>query len=409
MKKGLLVLVAIVLSFSSVSFANAPEFASVDTGTGPDLLLPEGYSYEILISEGMLLSDGNSFGGDNDMNAFVPISDGKAYLAVNHESIPGGMSVLTLEKQNDKWMMTEGRKVDFSSVGGTIYNCSGNPSPWGTVFTAEEWAPTPDDEDWPEASKALTDAGLSGDRMNYGWMVEVNPVTLEVKKIKAMGRFDHESIAFMPDQQTMYLTDDIRGGHFYKFVADKPADVSSGTLYALDAVNRKWIEIPEDRLDDTRTAAAELGATGFDRPEDVEYNPVDGMIYWVETGDNRKEGQLKLGRVNVFNPETLENKAFVQGSMEGIINPDNIAIEPVTGRVFIQEDRYDEFMAPTEGMPNASLWVAETDGTINRFANMPFASEVTGGAFAPDGTLFFNVQHPEAPWKASVVQVIAPK
>jgi secreted PhoX family phosphatase len=95
--------------------------------------------------------------------------------------------------------------------------------------------------------------------------------------------------------------------------------------------------------------------------------------------------------------------------MEGIVNPDNIAIEPVTGRVFIQEDRYDEFMAPTEGMPNASLWIAETDGTINRFANMPFASEVTGGAFAPDGTLFFNVQHPEIPWVASVVQVIAPK
>lgn len=391
-KLGLLVLLTL-----SACASPQPEFSP----TGPDLKLAAGYSYKILIAEGDPMSDGNAFGSLNDMLAFVPIDATHTYLAVNHELRPGGMSVLNLEKKATGWQMVAGKKIDFKPVGGTWSNCSGNPTPWGTVLSAEESPPASP----AEIPAEMIAAGFSADPLNYGWIVEVNPKTGEVFKRKAMGRFSHESAAVMPDQKTVYMGDDIRGGAFFKFVADKAGDLSSGTLYALDATNKKWIELPKNSLDNARASAIGLGATPFNRPEDVEYNPVDGMVYWAETGDNTKAGDERFGRVWKLNPTTLEMTVLVQGSLQGVSQPDNLTIEPGTGRVYIHEDRYGEFLSPTPNMPNNSLWIADLNGNLKRFASVPIGAEVTGGAFAPDGTFFFSVMHPNAPWKSSVIQV----
>lgn len=393
--------------FLALALAAGLSFIPVSAAVDHELHLPAGYSYQIMVSEGMALPGGGTFGANNDLLAFTPIKQDMTYLTVNHETQPGGMSVLILKKNAGVWRMVGSRTVDFSSVGGTWNNCAGNPTPWGTVLSAEEYPPNKI-EDFGSNVEALKDKGISLNPLDYGWILEVNPLTGRVFKHRAMGRFSHEGAVVMPDRKTVYMGDDFRGGMIFKFVADRPADLSDGTLYALDAKNRKWLEIPKDQLENARAAAARLGATGFDRPEDIEYNPVDGNLYIAETGDSRKQGNDRFGRVLKLNPSTLEVAVFIQGSLEGIVNPDNLAIEPGTGRIYVHEDRYDEFMAPAKDMPNNSLWVAELNGNISRFATMPLGAEVTGGAFAPDGTLFFNVQHPDKPWTSSVVQVFPP-
>ncbi len=90
------------------------------------------------------------------------------------------------------------------------------------------------------------------------------------------------------------------------------------------------------------------------------------------------------------------------------MNPDNLAIEPDTGRLFIQEDRFDAFRSPRPGMPNNSLWVSDSIGTLRRFTTAPRGTEVTGAEFAPDGTLFFNIQSSEEDLRSKVLQVIHP-
>ena len=47
-----------------------------------------------------------------------------------------------------------------------------------------------------------------------------------------MGRFSHENAQVMPDERTVYLSDDGYDTVLFKFVADTAADLSSGTLYA---------------------------------------------------------------------------------------------------------------------------------------------------------------------------------
>ena len=46
-----------------------------------------------------------------------------------------------------------------------------------------------------------------------------------------MGRYSHENAAVMPDEQTVYLTDDGYETVLFKFVANTDGDLSSGTLY----------------------------------------------------------------------------------------------------------------------------------------------------------------------------------
>lgn len=365
--------------------------------TGSDLALKSGYSYKILISEGQPLSDGHSFAANNDMLAFV-VTPKQTYLAINHENRPGGMSVLELAYKANAWEITAGKQIDFSAVGGTWANCAGAATPWGTVLSSEEFPPS--------SASEIPAGGGSTDPLNYGWVVEVNPETGKAVKQKALGRFSHEGIAVMPDQKTLYMGDDFRGGVLFRFVADHAQDLSSGTLYALDKPGKRWLEIPKTSLETARETAIALGATPFNRLEDIEYNPVDGQIYVSETGDNLKTGNDQFGRVWKLNPQTLELSVFAQGSLDGIVQPDNLAIEPNTGRVWIHEDRYPQFLAPTANMPNNSLWVASLDGQYQRFARMPQGSEVSGGTFAPDGSLFFAIMHPDAPWKSSVVQVL---
>ncbi|MDX2270762.1 MAG: DUF839 domain-containing protein [Cyanobacteriota bacterium] len=164
---------------------------------------------------------------------------------------------------------------------GTIGNCSGGDTPWGTVMTAEEnfqsWvqepvlpngqSPLPNgDFDISDASSklaalALTDvikfdaedgvrgAGsafmLAGNK--YGWMVEIDPTMPDAHPVKhtALGRFRHENITFRAEEGkplVAYMGDDRRGGHTWKYVskgiyraaAGKANSqlLTEGTLYA---------------------------------------------------------------------------------------------------------------------------------------------------------------------------------
>lgn len=69
----------------------------------------------------------------------------------------------------------------------------------------------------------------------YGHSVEVSPKkggSYTVKKLMLFGRIARELSYIMPDDRTVYSTDDGDRVGFFKFVADSPRDFSSGTIYA---------------------------------------------------------------------------------------------------------------------------------------------------------------------------------
>ena len=86
--------------------------------------------------------------------------------------------------------------------------------------------------------------------------------------------------------------------------------------------------------------------------------------------------------------------------MNNIANPDNLVVDS-QGNLWIGED--------TSNHENNVLWMYD-GATLQRFGTVPVGGETTGLRIAPDGTLFFNVQHPSAralhPYNRGVVGVV---
>ncbi|GAA0790273.1 PhoX family protein [Marinobacterium sediminicola] len=237
---------------------------------------------------------------------------------------------------------------------GTFNNCANGQTPWGTYLTCEEnfhkyFASAQDEVELPSRDQRY---GLKAGNRDYqwyrhderfdlakhpnephrfGWVVEIDPMdpTSTPKKRTALGRFKHENAALTIDPSghvVVYLGDDERGEHLYKFVSrDKyNADnqqanrdlLAEGTLYvarfsANDGEIKgqgEWIELSHGKngltaengfadqaevLIFAREAATQVGATTMDRPEWVAVHPDNKAVFCTLTNNkNRgKDGQ----------------------------------------------------------------------------------------------------------------------
>lgn len=187
---------------------------------------------------------------DPDFNAFIPSNDdgSEGYLFTAWEDRPGGMTRLALSKADDgSWTVGTASNVDFSAVKGTMINCFGSVSPWGTPLTSEENYEAENAAAWNDASYSdgypnyadvqAIQTYLGGTYPNpydYGYIVEITDPTGTPTPVKhfTLGRSAHENAVVMPDQRTVYTTSDGTGQSFYKFVANTAGDLSAGTLYA---------------------------------------------------------------------------------------------------------------------------------------------------------------------------------
>jgi secreted PhoX family phosphatase len=336
------------------------------------------------------------FGANNDFIAYFPLPFGSqssehGVLLVNHEyttlaaAFPGvtdwallsaeqaatdmaavGVSVIEVRKENGHWRTLPGgrfsRRITATTpislsgpaaghprmrteadptgrlVLGTIANCAGGKTPWGTALVGEEnfhyyfrGEPVIGD---PERN-SLMRAGIDGkpnrawgkyDRRwdithhpreanRFGWIVEIDPYNPHAQPIKRthLGRFRHEaaSVAVNRDGRVVvYLGDDRDGGCIYRFIsraryrtgmsrARAGALLDEGVLYAarFDAVGLDWLALHPgvgplkdfktlgDVMIDASHAAELVGATPMDRPEDIEVNPLTGRIYVNLTGN----------------------------------------------------------------------------------------------------------------------------
>lgn len=253
------------------------------------------------------------------------------------------------------------------TVLGTLNNCGGGLTPWGTILVAEEnfdqyfangtalaaadpakarlyarLPPLPGATTrlWEKFHPRFDVTKEPNEFARFGYVVEIDPYDpgFQPRKRTALGRFKHEAAVTAlakDDRVAVYSGDDQRFEYVYKFVSrrrfqawDREANLDlldEGTLYAarfLPDGTGRWLPLVHGQgpltaaagwpgqaeiLIDPRAAGDAVGATRMDRPEDIEVSPVTGKVYIACTNNDRRLTRVPDAGEVAANPR-LDNK-----------------------------------------------------------------------------------------------------
>ena len=205
----------------------------------PLLKLPKGFRYRSFAWAGEKLGDGYVSPGACDGMGVVEDKNGIVTLIRNHELRGSGGPI---GDPDQAWDVTGGgastlkfdtrteRLLDSRiSLAGTLNNCAGGVTPWGTWLSCEEGPFTPalrhKGGDLKQASWRLKHA-----KKSHGYVFEVHPDgESDPQPIASMGQFYHEAAAIDPETGVVYMTEDTAPyAGFYRFVPQTAWPIAGG-------------------------------------------------------------------------------------------------------------------------------------------------------------------------------------
>ncbi|MGW7506991.1 PhoX family protein [Streptomyces massasporeus] len=242
-----------------------------------------------------------------------------------------------------------------TKVLGTLNNCSGGVTPWGTTLHGEEnfnqyfansgratdkrygIGTGASERKWERFDKRFDVAREPNEVHRFGYVVEFDPYDPEStpRKHTALGRFKHEAATVRlthDGRPVVYSGDDERFDYFYKFVGSKR--MKHGTSRAVREHNLSLLD--EGTLYVAKltgdSPALEIDGTGK-LPKDGEF---DGSGEWIPLATATAEGAVS--HVDGMSAEEVFVFTRLAGDKVGATKmdrPEDIEPNPVTGKVYV--------------------------------------------------------------------------
>lgn len=237
-----------------------------------------------------------------------------------------------------------------TKVLGTLNNCAGGTTPWGTTLHGEEnfnqyfangtsatdkrygLTTGATERKWERFDKRFDAAQEPNESHRFGWVVELDPYDPDStpRKRTALGRFKHEAAQprlTRDGRPVVYMGDDERFDYFYKFVSSKrmkKGDSRAAREHNLTLLDEGTLYVAKL----TGDSPQDIDGTGK-LPNDGEF---DGSGVWIPlaTGDVSHVPGMTAEEVYVFT--RLAGDKVGATKMD---RPEDVEPSPRTGRVYV--------------------------------------------------------------------------